>query len=124
MKVCVRCIFRLFGVHGPVYSCPLLTSSMLRSFLKEDKGFPSDHLENGLNLENDDGSYCSICLGILQLACNGDREVGNCEEKTSLEDFAARIAEEIRGENYQIDDGFSLEFSIPPVVVANERALW
>ncbi|ONK72828.1 uncharacterized protein A4U43_C04F23650 [Asparagus officinalis] len=119
--VCVRCIFRSFGAHGSVYSCSSLTAPMLLSFLREEKGFHSDSSENGIDFDNDD-SYCCVCLGILQLASDSDREMGKCEEKASVGGFVERVGEVIRRENHQID-GFSLEISIPPVIAANERAL-
>lgn len=110
----------MFGFHGPVYSCSRLTASTLLSFLKDEKGFDG---ENEVDLEND-GSFCSVCLGVLQLAYLSDGGMGNHEEKAStVEDFAARVVELIKLENHQID-GFCLEISIPPVIVANERALW
>lgn len=122
MQVCVRCIFRLFGVHEPVYSCSLLTSSMLLSFLKEEKGFQCDSLDSEVDSENN-GYLCSICLGILQLAYSRGGELLDSPEKMSVEDFAGRVAEVIKKEDHQTD-GFSIEISVPPVIVANERAFW
>ncbi|XP_064960876.1 uncharacterized protein LOC135610375 isoform X2 [Musa acuminata AAA Group] len=129
--VCVRCIFRLFGVHGRAYSCPLITNAILQSFLEEQDKFHGDNEENGVasdgiircaytsrDTENV-REYCSICLGILQLSLHQDREP---TKRVPVDDFTAAIAELVKQEDYDID-GFSFEVSIPPVVVANERAI-
>ncbi|CAL9756933.1 unnamed protein product [Musa acuminata subsp. burmannicoides] len=129
--VCVRCIFRLFGVHGRAYSCPLITNAILQSFLEEQDKFHGDNEENGVasdgiircaytsrDTENV-REYCSICLGILQLSLHQDREP---TKRVPVDHFTAAIAELVKQEDYDID-GFSFEVSIPPVVVANERAI-
>ncbi|KAJ6829124.1 putative tRNA pseudouridine synthase Pus10 [Iris pallida] len=132
--VCARCIFRLYGVRGHVYSCSSITDSTLHSFLEEHKSYHCGTAETGFSSnglvqcsytskESDhDKSHCSICLGILQLACDSGQEMGMCKGKKSIEDFTTVIAELIKSENYQID-GFSFEVSVPPVIMANERAI-
>ncbi|RWW00290.1 hypothetical protein BHE74_00051557 [Ensete ventricosum] len=131
--VCVRCIFRLFGVHGRAYSCPLITNAILQSFLEEQDKFHGDNEENGVasdgitrcayasrDTENVQ-EYCSICLGILQLPLYQDQELV-ITKRVPVDDFTAAIAELVKQEDYDTD-GFSFEVSIPPVVVANERAI-
>ncbi|XP_020582155.1 putative tRNA pseudouridine synthase Pus10 isoform X3 [Phalaenopsis equestris] len=129
--VCVRCIFRLFGVRGAPYSSPLLTGPVLRYFLsvKNDcQGAISEngHISFGLHTSEEsdvDQKYCSICLGILQFPNElylGERR---SENNYSIDVFVEKIAESIKIENHEID-GFFLEVSIPPVIVANERSIW
>lgn len=133
--VCVRCIFRLFGVQGQAYSCSSITASMLQSFIEEQKSCDSGIAENGLvsggpvqcssiSQESENSqAYCCICLGLLQLACHQDQETMTICKGRSIDDFTATIAELVKKEDHHID-GFSIEVSIPPVIVANERAIW
>ncbi|XP_077231516.1 pseudouridine synthase family protein [Tasmannia lanceolata] len=111
--VCIQCIFRLFGIHGNAYSSSLLSTSILNSLLEEPESCGNS---NGL-------VFCSVCLGILQLAY--DQEGEKCkssEKRTEIDDFVIPIAELVKREGYQID-GFSIEISIPPIILANERAI-
>ncbi|RRT82017.1 hypothetical protein B296_00009330 [Ensete ventricosum] len=125
--VCVRCIFRLFGVHGRAYSCPLITNAILQSFLEEQDKFHGDNEENGVasdgitrcayasrDTENVQ-EYCSICLGILQLPLYQDQELV-ITKRVPVDDFTAAIAELVKQEDYDTD-GFSFEVSIPPMVL-------
>ncbi|KAH0448732.1 hypothetical protein IEQ34_022532 [Dendrobium chrysotoxum] len=132
--VCVRCIFRLFGVHGDFYSCPFLTGPGLHYFLKLQNGCQAGISENGhssfglhqcsTSEESDvDQKYCSICLGILQFPHDLYLGEGTSEDNFSIDVFVEKIAESIKIANYHID-GFFLEVSIPPVIVANERSIW
>ncbi|XP_010918179.1 uncharacterized protein [Elaeis guineensis] len=133
--VCPRCIFRLFGVHGQAYCCSAITASVLQSFLEEQKSCDNGTAKNGLvsdglvrcsytSQESENGqAYCCICLGVLQLACEQDQEMMTTSKDGSIDDFTATIAELVKRENHHID-GFSIEVSIPPVIVANERAIW
>ncbi|KAK8916078.1 hypothetical protein KSP39_PZI022697 [Platanthera zijinensis] len=133
--VCVRCIFRLFGIRGDVYSCPLLTGSRLHCFLNVQSDCRGGTSENELSSfgltqcsytseESDvDQNYCTICLGILQFPHELYPEGRISEERSSIDIFVGKISEFIKKENYQLD-GFFLEVSIPPVIVANERSIW
>ncbi|PKU83749.1 putative tRNA pseudouridine synthase Pus10 [Dendrobium catenatum] len=130
--VCVRCIFRLFGVHGDFYSCPFLTGPELHYFLKLQNGCQAGISENGhssfglhqCSEESDfNQKYCSICLGILQFPQDLYLGEGTSKDNFSIDVFVEKIAESIKIANHQID-GFFLEVSIPPVIVANERSIW
>lgn len=125
----------MFGVGGVVYSCPLLTGRGLYYFLKKQNGCQGGISENGFSSfelhqcsytseESDvDEKYCSICLGILQFPHELYLSEGESKDNSSIDVFVEKIAESIKIENYQID-GFFLEVSIPPVIVANERSIW
>ncbi|KAG0474442.1 hypothetical protein HPP92_014128 [Vanilla planifolia] len=131
--VCVRCIFRLFGVNGDAYSSPLLTSIALCCFLKVHNGFQDDTDDNRLDSfalkqcsfskeeSEDEQRICIICLGILQFfqLCQDTRA---SEDSFSIVSFVEKIVNHVKSEGHQID-GFSLEISIPPVIVANENAV-
>lgn len=133
--VCVRCIFRLFGIRGDAYSCPLLTGSRLHYFLNVQSDCCGGTSENGLSSfgltqcsytseESDvDRNYCTICLGILQFPHELCLKGRIFEESSSIDIFVDKITEFIKKENYQLD-GFFLEVSIPTVIVANERSIW
>ncbi|XP_072987410.1 uncharacterized protein [Typha latifolia] len=127
--VCVRCIFRLFGVRGLPYSCSSLTTSVLHSLLEEQNIRQNDSSKNewclSTSRESDNNDYyCCICLGVLQLACLQDQEIReSCKETTSVDYLTSIVAGIVKKENHQIDE-FSLEVSLPPVISANERAVW
>ncbi|OAY63753.1 putative tRNA pseudouridine synthase Pus10 [Ananas comosus] len=127
--VCVQCIFRIFGVSGCAHLCSSITTSMLHTFLEEQSTDPNGSARNGwcscasTDLEKDE-TYCSICLGVLQLACFQDQETRVIpKEARSIDAFISILAETVKQESFQID-GFSLEVSLPPVIAANERAIW
>lgn len=44
-------------------------------------------------------------------------------KKESGSDLAVSIADIVKKEGHQVDS-FSLEVSIPPVILANERSVW
>lgn len=68
-----------------------------------------------------DPVLCSVCLGILQaIYCDDKKSVVT---KDSAKDLAISIAEMVMQEGHQIE-GFSLEVSLPPVIVENESSLW
>ncbi|KAG6477842.1 tRNA pseudouridine synthase Pus10-like isoform X1 [Zingiber officinale] len=134
--VCARCIFRLFGVLGRAYSFPSITDAVLKSFLEEPDNFHSNSGEigcraNGATFVQFSNSsketrnvqpYCSICLGILQFAHQDQELMKTSTNRVPVDDFTLAIAELVKKENYHID-GFSIEVSMPPVIVANERAV-
>ncbi|XP_043714338.1 tRNA pseudouridine synthase Pus10 isoform X2 [Telopea speciosissima] len=132
--VCVRCIFRFFGVRGCAYSClSLLPSDLHHSSVEESKdshdcsvGFCFKASENlncvlAFQESEDEPVFCSICLGILQFAYSKEKEM--LVKKDSASEFAVSIAELVKQEGHQIES-FSLEVSVPPIILANERAIW
>ncbi|XP_039138263.1 tRNA pseudouridine synthase Pus10 isoform X1 [Dioscorea cayenensis subsp. rotundata] len=132
--VCVRCIFRLFGVSEYDDSCPLLKASTLLSLLKERRNIPNAISENGSiangltqcpydpHASGNEQPYCSVCLGILQFTNGHDQDLRTCEGN-SVSVLTSAITEILKKEAHQID-GFSIEISLPPVVSANDRAVW
>ncbi|XP_078163235.1 pseudouridine synthase family protein isoform X3 [Carex rostrata] len=114
--VCIRCIFRLSGIHDrDCYTSPLDQSHFM-FFLEE-------HNDNDIKSNFTTITYCSICLGVLCSVCCVQEKTGAAfKEITSVNDFVLFISDIIKREEYQID-GFSLEVSVPPVIVANDRAL-
>ncbi|KAJ1272284.1 hypothetical protein BS78_06G190400 [Paspalum vaginatum] len=117
--VCVRCILRLFGAYSSTCSCASLTSSVLHSFLEERddsiKGGPCQCLSM-----ND--AYCSVCLGVLLPAFHQDEGFEKPIGASHIDNISSMISQVVQRDGYQIDE-FSLEISLPPVIVANERAL-
>ncbi|KAK1321482.1 hypothetical protein QJS10_CPA03g02363 [Acorus calamus] len=128
--VCVRCIFRLFGVRGPIYSCSSLSTSVLCSVFEDDSG--TERIGSPINGvvhspcviqdPHKDQLFCGVCLGILQFAYDQEQAISSCKKESHMNGFTASIAELVKREGHQID-GFSLEISIPPVILANERAI-
>ncbi|ERN01249.1 hypothetical protein AMTRI_Chr03g146840 [Amborella trichopoda] len=119
--VCPRCIFRLFGVHGDVYSCLSLSSSLLWSVLDLSNGH-----EEATDCKVHEGSsspqdlkvgpeFCVVCWGILQLSYD--------EQAQQTFDLVASTAQLVKGEGFEIDS-FSLEVSVPPIILGNERSVW
>ncbi|KAE8736177.1 pentatricopeptide repeat-containing protein [Hibiscus syriacus] len=108
--VCSRCVLRIFGTEDHIYCHPLLSQSMIRSILEEVTGFKSEG----------DFQLCSVCLGILQFSyCDGKEEMVKME---SPNDMASTISELVKTEGHQID-GFSLEVSVPQLILENESSL-
>ncbi|CAA6656051.1 unnamed protein product [Spirodela intermedia] len=67
---------------------------------------------------------CCVCLGILQLTFNHGKECFRSPGGGNpIDDFTVMLSEQIKKEGHQIG-GFCLEISIPPVILANERAIW
>ncbi|KAG8632262.1 hypothetical protein MANES_18G007801v8 [Manihot esculenta] len=128
--VCMRCIFRLLGVHGHVYSWSFPSSTEMRAMLGEPT-CPEEHivvssLKGGEDKKNS-SSYedlevepetCSICLGILQFIYYDAK--GLMVKKGTAISLALSISEQIKKEGHQLDS-FSLEVSIPTVIQENEH---
>ena len=72
-----------------------------------------------------DGGICCVCLGILQLAYHQENEHNvSCRPlRNTIDEFTAFLSMQMKKEGHQIE-GFCLEITIPPVVFANERAIW
>lgn len=106
----------------------------MKSFLEEPDNFQSNAGENGCTTNTfvrcsntsketrNVQEYCSICLGILQFAHQDQELMKLLTNRVPVDDFTLTIAELVKKEDYHID-GFSIEVSIPPVIVANEHAI-
>jgi len=135
--VCPRCIFRIFGVRGDVYSSCVLSIASLSSWLK-----PSVNLMELPKFEENIGSMkvkdschsieekksreetCIVCLGVLQILCVDQKELTTCKVKiNNMFEAAVAILETLQSEGHQFNS-FCLEVSIPPVVLIRDRALW
>ncbi|RYQ79616.1 hypothetical protein Ahy_Scaffold2g107542 isoform B [Arachis hypogaea] len=104
LGVCVRCVLRLFGIKGPICA-------------SVDNGS-----ENPLDsTTSNEAKLCNICLGILQFRFYDDREKRVLQKDTAY-DVALLIADMVKQERYQFDT-FSLEVSIPPLILQNETCL-
>lgn len=91
------------------YSSPL-SPSMLSSV------FSDSDIDGNLR----EPEVCRICLGILQFTYCEDKKV---VKKESANELAVYISNLIREQGFEIDS-FSLEVSIPPVILENERSVW
>ncbi|KAL5778307.1 hypothetical protein ACOSP7_011233 [Xanthoceras sorbifolium] len=111
-QVCMRCIFRIFGVQLPDFS--FSPPSLLSDFLGEQT-------DSDKHVEDIEPKSCSICLGVLQFVYCDNKET--LVKKESANDMAATIADEVKKEGYQIDS-FSLEVSLPPIILENENMAW
>ncbi|XP_028064752.1 putative tRNA pseudouridine synthase Pus10 isoform X2 [Camellia sinensis] len=130
--VCIRCIFRFFGVSECIYSYTSLSTSVLHAAVGK-MGLEGDMVNNGLGAEEDlntqhsfeeselEPNFCRICLGILQFAYHDNKEM--LVKRNRANDFALLIAEVVKQEGHQIDN-FSLEVSIPSRVMEQEQAVW
>ncbi|KAK7376663.1 hypothetical protein VNO80_02077 [Phaseolus coccineus] len=94
--VCARCIFRLFGLQGRVYASPPSLSSLS----------PTTH------------QLCTLCFGILQFTYYSD------DTQTLLQNhnLPLLIADTVKRHAYQFHT-FSLEVSIPPIILHNDNSL-
>lgn len=114
LQLCPQCILRLFGKYGPIYS----HYSRIYTLLSEVTGVQPSQDDPSTNGSAKEDIICSVCYGILQFIY--------VDEKRALvnrgcgSDFAALICELIRKEGYQADS-FSLEVSIPPIILENEN---
>ncbi|KAJ6920992.1 hypothetical protein NC651_014539 [Populus alba x Populus x berolinensis] len=113
--VCIRCIFRLFGIRDHAYFRSSLSPSVLCNILGEGDSSSSESMESELEPE-----VCRICLGILQFTYRDEKEM--LVKRKNGDELAASIAELIGQEGHQID-GFSLEVSTPPIIFENEQAV-
>ncbi|XP_057248402.1 uncharacterized protein LOC104884404 isoform X2 [Beta vulgaris subsp. vulgaris] len=114
-KLCPQCILRLFGKYGPIYA----HYSRISAIFSEVVGHqPScdDPSNEGLAVEDD---ICSVCYGILQFIHAEKQALVN---KGCANDFAALICELARQEGHQADC-FSLEVSVPPIIMEKENAV-
>ncbi|GAU12229.1 hypothetical protein TSUD_01960, partial [Trifolium subterraneum] len=101
LGLCVRCIFRVFGVEATtVYASPSLSPSSI---------FPTAHHQSTDKL-------CTLCLGILQFRFHNNNNNNNNNDVPLL------ISQMVKREGYHCDS-FSLEVSIPPIVLQNDNYL-
>ncbi|KDP36851.1 hypothetical protein JCGZ_08142 [Jatropha curcas] len=129
--VCTRCIFRLFGIRGRIYSSSSLLPSIICSILGEPTCTVKHAVNSSLKVDEDvkdpsifkeseetEPELCRVCLGILQFIYCDDK--GITVKKNSAINLALSIAELIKREGHQIDS-FSLEVSIPHIILENEQ---
>ncbi|RDY07373.1 putative tRNA pseudouridine synthase Pus10, partial [Mucuna pruriens] len=96
--VCARCILRLFGLQGRVYASPSLLASILTT-------------------QDCQTQLCTLCLGILQFTYSNDTET-----LVKNDNLPILIADTVKRHAYQFDT-FSLEVSIPPIILDNDNSL-
>ncbi|KAK4348889.1 hypothetical protein RND71_031644 [Anisodus tanguticus] len=128
---CVRCIFRLFGLHELMCAHPSLSISkwcdILEDVMRKKDIDTADHPQKDGEFSNEQShqersretKFCKICIGILQFLYNDD--TGTLFKKYSADDFALVIAELVK-QQYQQIDSFSLEVSLPSAVTENDQA--
>uniref|UniRef100_A0A2P2JQK1 tRNA pseudouridine(55) synthase n=1 Tax=Rhizophora mucronata TaxID=61149 RepID=A0A2P2JQK1_RHIMU len=128
-KVCMRCIFGLFGINRQAYLFSTLLPSLMPAILeeptdtegsgvKENEDLGNTSARKGLEVERD---ICSLCLGILQFTYRNDEKMVVKEQ--GADEFTASIANLVQQEGHQMDS-FSLEVSIPSTVKQNEQVVW
>ncbi|KAL6522096.1 hypothetical protein OROMI_031973 [Orobanche minor] len=132
-QVCTLCIYRLFILHESIWCRISLPTRILSAILhelteQEGDGANSRVKETEVLTDIDlvqeiheDFNFCSVCLGILQFVYNDDK--GMLVKKNHASGFAAAIGDVVKKEGHQCDS-FSLEVSVPPIVVENEQAVW
>ncbi|XP_074373005.1 uncharacterized protein LOC141713470 [Apium graveolens] len=132
LQVCIRCIFRIFGMHECLCSSATLTTSVLYSNI--GKGLVSKEELNtkGSQAAKDPGDLgtcqelisgdfvCRICLGILQFLYYNQQNV--LVKRDSARDFALTIADFVKQDGH-VADNFSLELSLPPLILENEESV-
>lgn len=132
-QVCGGCIFRLFGIYEHISSRPLLRTStvnaLLREVIEREKDEESDTSRKNEGLCSPRSSHehdlvpriCKMCIGILDFVYQDEK--GILVKKDCANAFATVIAEAVMREHKQIDS-FSLEVSLPSLVMENEQAVW
>lgn len=132
MQVCVRCIFRLFGMHEYLCSSATLATSLLCSNIGKGLVSEGELNVNGSQADKDpsdldtiqeliSGDFvCRICLGILQFVYYDQQNV--LIKRDSARDFAFTIADFVKQDG-QVADSFSLEVSLPPLILENEESV-
>lgn len=103
LQVCVRCVLRLFGAFSYTCSCTSLTTSILHLFLEEC----DDSIKSGsFSCLSTDQAYCSICFGVLLPTCHQDEGREQSHGVSPIDNITLMVS------------------PLPPVIVANERAIW
>lgn len=132
LRVCVRCIFRLFGVHECLYSYATPSTSLLYSNIGKGLKSEGELYVNGSQADKDpsnldtsheleSGDYvCRICLGILQFVYYDQQNV--LVKRDSARDFALTIADFVKQDGH-VADNFSLEVSLPPLILEKEESI-
>uniref|UniRef100_A0A803MX37 tRNA pseudouridine(55) synthase n=1 Tax=Chenopodium quinoa TaxID=63459 RepID=A0A803MX37_CHEQI len=116
LRVCPQCILRLFGKYGPIYTHYSRISTILSEVVAHQPSSDDPVLKESAN---EDG-ICSVCFGILQYVCVDEKQA--LVNRGCANDFAALIYELVKKDGHQADS-FSLEVSIPPIIVENENAV-
>ncbi|KAF3970298.1 hypothetical protein CMV_005996 [Castanea mollissima] len=116
--VCTRCILRLFGIRGNIYSISVISPSILNSVIGEQRH--DEEISSNSKESEFEEVLCALCLGILQFTYCDDKEIP--VKKGNANDMAVAISELVKREGYQIDS-FSLEVSVPPIILENEHSV-
>ncbi|CAN4123052.1 unnamed protein product [Withania somnifera] len=118
---CVRCIFRLFGLHELMCAHPSLSISkwcdILEDVMRKKDGEFNEQSHQERSRET---NFCKIRLGVLQFLYFDD--TGTLLKKYSADDFAVVISKLVK-QQYQQIDSFSLEVSLPSAVTENDQAV-
>ncbi|KAH7278008.1 hypothetical protein KP509_38G019500 [Ceratopteris richardii] len=141
--VCPFCILRFFGIRDVVYSYPFLPSTLVECTTinlskepcnkKEQESFGHSNEQaldgrtcNNVSVNFDMSNPCIACLGIFQLEPGIDRQLDRiCHERRERMAVTSKekIIESVKKEGYQFDT-FTVEISIPGIVMVRERAVW
>uniref|UniRef100_A0A9I9DDZ4 tRNA pseudouridine(55) synthase n=1 Tax=Cucumis melo TaxID=3656 RepID=A0A9I9DDZ4_CUCME len=105
--VCIPCIIRLSGIERHNYSFSLSAPIL---------GSDTEAIE-----DDNDRNTCCLCLGILQFSYIDDK--GDFIKCKGVDDLAVSISEMVKKEGHQIDS-FSLEVSVPSIILENEKRVW
>ncbi|KAK1362259.1 tRNA pseudouridine(55) synthase [Heracleum sosnowskyi] len=132
LGVCVRCIFRIFGVHECLYSSVTLSTSLLCSNIGKELESEGEQNINGSQADKDPSNMdtyqellsgdhvCRICLGILQFVYYDQQNMWVKRDSASA--FALTIADFVKQDGH-VADSFSLEVSLPPLFLENEESV-
>ncbi|KAL9238118.1 hypothetical protein vseg_012588 [Gypsophila vaccaria] len=112
-KVCPQCVLRLLGKYGPSYCSSSSIFSLFYAVVGDELSG-----EVSASTANNDVS-CSVCYGILEFTYIDEKQ--NLVKKDCAKDLAESIAELAKLEGHQVD-GFTLEVSIPPIIMENDSA--
>ncbi|CAN1782032.1 tRNA pseudouridine synthase Pus10 [Linum perenne] len=123
-EVCIRCILRLFGFKEHFYFRPSISKSILHSVLGE-----SEHLDQYGVLSDCNGGtesevqpiVCRVCVGILQYFYRDEKDL--LVQKLNADSLAASVVELVKQEGHEIGS-FSLEVSVPAVILENDDGVW
>ncbi|KAL2895551.1 putative tRNA pseudouridine synthase Pus10 [Bienertia sinuspersici] len=112
-RLCPQCILRIFGKYGPIYT----HYSQISTILSEVVGHQPNSDDPLLKGSTNEDGICSVCYGILQFIYVDEKQA--LVNKGCAFDVAASICELARDEGHQVDC-FSLEVSIPPIILEND----
>ncbi|GAB4825468.1 hypothetical protein Ancab_008341 [Ancistrocladus abbreviatus] len=125
MGVCFQCILRIFGKYGPGHFQSPRLLDIISSCISGAECSDEELNRNGGSSGSDssllnEADICCICCGILQFNYIDDSKT--VVKHKCANDFAVTIGDLVKEKGHQTD-GFSLEVSIPPVILENENAV-